>query len=120
MCHCTNTNVASQIAALAPKLKARGIRVVTNAGGVNPQACKAAIDEKLKALGIELKVSIVTGDDLLPRLRRLGTLDRQRRSTLQQRQRQGGECGQHDECGQQGEIAAARIQHPGTEHEIAR
>lgn len=61
------TDFPSVIAALAPQLKARGIRVVTNAGGVNPQACKAAIDEKLKALGIALKVSIVTGDDLLPR-----------------------------------------------------
>lgn len=61
------TDFPSVIAALAPQIKARGIRVVTNAGGVNPQACKAAIDEKLKALGIELKVSIVTGDDLLPR-----------------------------------------------------
>jgi len=61
------TDFPSVIAALAPQLKARGIRVVTNAGGVNPQACKTAIDEKLKALGIELKVSIVTGDDLLPR-----------------------------------------------------
>jgi len=61
------TDFPSVVAALAPKLKEQGIRVVTNAGGVNPQACKAAIDEKLKALGIALKVSIVTGDDLLPR-----------------------------------------------------
>jgi len=62
------TDFPSVIAALAPKLKEQGIRVVTNAGGVNPQACKTAIDEKLKALGITLKVSIVTGDDLLPRV----------------------------------------------------
>ena len=61
------TDFPAVIAALAPKLKSGGIKVVTNAGGVNPQACKAAIDEKLKALGIDLKVSIVTGDDLLPR-----------------------------------------------------
>ena len=61
------TDFPAVVAALAPKLKSGGIKVVTNAGGVNPQACKAAIDEKLKALGIELKVSIVTGDDLLPR-----------------------------------------------------
>lgn len=61
------TDFPSVVAALAPKLKAGGIKVVTNAGGVNPQACKAAIDEKLKALGIDLKVSIVTGDDLLAR-----------------------------------------------------
>ncbi len=61
------TDFPSVIVALAPQLKARSIRVVTNAGGVNPQACKAAIDEKLAALGITLKVAIVTGDDLLPR-----------------------------------------------------
>jgi hypothetical protein len=61
------TDFPDVLARLAPKLKEQGIKVVTNAGGVNPQACKAAIDEKLKALGIALKVSIVTGDDLLPR-----------------------------------------------------
>ncbi|MES0873985.1 acyclic terpene utilization AtuA family protein [Sinimarinibacterium thermocellulolyticum] len=61
------TDFPAVLAALAPKLKARGIKVVTNAGGVNPLACKAAIDDKLKALGLDLKVAIVTGDDLLPR-----------------------------------------------------
>lgn len=61
------TDFPSVVAALAPKLKEQGIRVVTNAGGVNPQACKSAIEEKLKEKGIALKVSIVTGDDLLPR-----------------------------------------------------
>lgn len=61
------TDFPAVVAALAPQLKANGVKVVTNAGGVNPAACKAAIEEKLEALGIELKVSIVTGDDLLPR-----------------------------------------------------
>jgi hypothetical protein len=61
------TDFPSVLASLAPKIKQQGIKVVTNAGGVNPQACKAAIDDKLKALGIDLKVAIVTGDDLLSR-----------------------------------------------------
>ncbi len=61
------TDFPGVVAALAPRLKEKGIRIVTNAGGVNPQACKAAIEEKLKEKGIDLKVSIVTGDDLLPR-----------------------------------------------------
>lgn len=56
------------VARLAPQLKARGIKLVTNGGGVNPQACKTAIEERLKALGVELKVGIVTGDDLLPQV----------------------------------------------------
>lgn len=61
------TDFPAVVASLAPQLKEKSIKVVTNAGGVNPQACKAAIEEKLKALGIDLKVSIVTGDDLLAR-----------------------------------------------------
>ncbi|HET8882140.1 MAG TPA: acyclic terpene utilization AtuA family protein, partial [Solimonas sp.] len=61
------TDLPSVIANLAAKLKAGGIKLVTNAGGVNPLACKAAIEDKLKALNIELKIAIVTGDDLLPR-----------------------------------------------------
>src|SRR5690606_23019628 len=61
------TDFPAVLASLAPKLEAQGIKVVTNAGGVNPQACKAAIDDKLKALGVDLKVAIVTGDDLLSR-----------------------------------------------------
>lgn len=62
------TDLPSVVASLATQLKAGGIKLVTNAGGVNPQACKAAIEDKLKALGIELKITVVTGDDLLPRM----------------------------------------------------
>ncbi|HVT36524.1 MAG TPA: acyclic terpene utilization AtuA family protein, partial [Nevskiaceae bacterium] len=61
------TDFPDVIARLAPQIKARGIKVVTNAGGVNPQACREAIATKLKAQGIELKIGIVTGDDLLAR-----------------------------------------------------
>lgn len=61
------TDFPAVVASLAPQLKEKSIKVVTNAGGVNPQACKMAIEEKLKALNIDLKVSIVTGDDLLAR-----------------------------------------------------
>lgn len=61
------TDFPSVVAALAPQLQSRGIKVVCNAGGVNPQSCKQLIDEKLQAAGIALKVAVVTGDDLLPR-----------------------------------------------------
>lgn len=68
------TDLPGVLAALAGDLKARGIRVVTNAGGVNPQACKAALQEKLAAQGIALKIVIVTGDDLLPRAKEFANL----------------------------------------------
>uniref|UniRef100_A0A3Q0SAB5 Si:ch73-132f6.5 n=1 Tax=Amphilophus citrinellus TaxID=61819 RepID=A0A3Q0SAB5_AMPCI len=55
--------------ALAPfinDIHRKGIRVVTNAGGVNPLACAEAIQEVTKKAGLELKVAVVTGDDLMP------------------------------------------------------
>jgi hypothetical protein len=52
-----------------PQLKAKGIRVVANAGGVNPEACRAAVLAVAKQLGITgLKIATVTGDDVLARL----------------------------------------------------
>lgn len=59
---------------------ARGIRVISNAGGVNPQACAAALRALAAEQGVELQVAVVTGDDvlpLLPQLREEGVRDLQ-------------------------------------------
>lgn len=61
------TDFPDVIARLAPQIRQHGIRVVTNAGGVNPKACQEVLAAKLKAAGIDLRIGIVTGDDLLPR-----------------------------------------------------
>jgi hypothetical protein len=55
------------IASLAGELKARGIKVVSNGGGVNPRACSEALTHQLRALGIDLKVAVIEGDDLSAR-----------------------------------------------------
>jgi len=55
------------IASLAGELKSRGIKVVSNGGGVNPKACGEALTRQLQALGVNLKVAIVEGDDLSAR-----------------------------------------------------
>jgi hypothetical protein len=47
---------------------ARGIRVVSNAGGVNPEGCAAALAALAKEQGLELKIAVVTGDDVMPLL----------------------------------------------------
>ena len=44
----------------------RGIRVVSNAGGVNPQACAAALQALAEELGVNVKIAVVTGDDVMP------------------------------------------------------
>jgi hypothetical protein len=48
----------------------RGIKVIANAGGVNPEACAAAVLEMARARGAagKLRVGVVTGDNLLPRI----------------------------------------------------
>ena len=50
-----------------PTLKQRGIRVVANAGGVNPLACRDALLTLAGELGLELRVGVVLGDDLRAR-----------------------------------------------------
>jgi hypothetical protein len=46
----------------------RGIRIVSNAGGLNPAGCAAAIEELAAKLGLDVKVAYVEGDDLMGRL----------------------------------------------------
>ena len=55
---------------MLPAIAERGVRVVANAGGVNPSACAAAIRSVLRNAknGDRLRIGVVTGDDLLPRL----------------------------------------------------
>ncbi len=52
---------------LLPELHARGIRVVANAGGVNPVACRDALAQVAAELGVPLKIGVVLGDDLSAR-----------------------------------------------------
>ena len=51
-----------------PAVAERGVRVIANAGGVNPPACAAAVKELAGRMGARIAIGVVTGDDLLPRL----------------------------------------------------
>lgn len=48
------------------QLQEKKIKVIANAGGVNPKACGQYLQESLQQLDSSLKVAIITGDDLLP------------------------------------------------------
>jgi len=55
------------------KIAERGIKVISNAGGVNPQACVAALRAEIETQGLDLKVACVVGDDLLSEKERLAS-----------------------------------------------
>ncbi len=46
----------------------RGIRIVSNAGGLNPRGLAAAVTELISKLGLDLEVAFVEGDDLTGRI----------------------------------------------------
>ena len=55
------------VKALVPwlsEIKAKGIKVVANAGGVNPRGCRDALANAAAEAGIELSIGVVLGDDL--------------------------------------------------------
>ncbi|MEI7875873.1 MAG: acyclic terpene utilization AtuA family protein [Alphaproteobacteria bacterium] len=63
--------VTAVMGPLAREIAEKKIKVVTNAGGVNPQACRDAVLKACEAAGVKLKVAVVLGDDILPRAEEL-------------------------------------------------
>ncbi|MEK6321855.1 MAG: acyclic terpene utilization AtuA family protein [Acidobacteriota bacterium] len=60
----------SMIEEILPDLVERNIKVVANAGGVNPEACRDAVVEaaRRRGFGGKIKIGIVAGDDIMDRL----------------------------------------------------
>jgi Acyclic terpene utilisation family protein AtuA len=58
------------IGRVLPTCLENNIKVVANAGGVNPDACVAGLAEVVKKLGLagKVKVGVVSGDDIMDRL----------------------------------------------------
>lgn len=61
--------------AMKPNLKtiaAQGVKVLSNAGGINPAACAAALRAEIAKQGLDLKVGVVEGDNLIGRAKEFG------------------------------------------------
>jgi hypothetical protein len=54
------------VAPLLPRIAEQRIRIVVNAGGLNPLGCRAALAKAADAAGVSLKIAVVEGDDLMP------------------------------------------------------
>src|SRR5699024_1798644 len=59
---------------LAKDIHAKGIKVISNAGGVNPRACRDALESMFREQDLPLKIALVEGDDVLPLRSELGEL----------------------------------------------
>jgi Acyclic terpene utilisation family protein AtuA len=63
------TDFIDFIRRVLPEVQRRGVRILTNAGGLNPRACRQRIFAVARELGLSgLRVGVVEGDDVLPRL----------------------------------------------------
>ena len=60
-----------QVKEVAQSCKDKNIKIVTNAGGLNPSSMALEIEKILKELSIDLKVAYIDGDDLMPRITEL-------------------------------------------------
>ena len=65
------TDFVEVLTPLLAEIQRQGIRVISNAGGIHPQACAAALQAACDKAGIALKIAVLLGDDLQPQLKKL-------------------------------------------------
>ena len=68
------TDVIGMIGRDLPRFVEQGVRVVTNAGGVNPKAAAEALRSMAERAGASIRIAWVEGDNLMDRIDELGAL----------------------------------------------
>ncbi len=53
---------------ILPACRRHGIRVIANAGGLDPAGCARAVERLQRELGTSLRVAWIEGDDVMPRI----------------------------------------------------
>lgn len=65
------TDFVEVLRPLLASIHQQGVRVISNAGGVNPQACARALQAACEQAGVPLKIAVLLGDDLQPQFKQL-------------------------------------------------
>ena len=69
------TDFVTQLTPLLKDIHTKKIKIISNAGGINPESCRSILVEEAKKIGVDLKIAIVFGDDLINDLDELKKLD---------------------------------------------
>jgi hypothetical protein len=56
---------------ILPEIQKNNLKVITNAGGVNPQTCREKLLELSEDSGNKIKIGVIQGDDIFPELHSL-------------------------------------------------
>lgn len=67
------TDFVEVLSPLLSDISRQHIRVISNAGGINPHACAAALQAACDQAGVKLKIAVLLGDDLQPQFKRLSS-----------------------------------------------
>lgn len=62
------TDFVDQMRRCLPILHSTGTRIISNAGGINPSGCAQEIDKIGRAAGLQTKIAVIAGDDLMERI----------------------------------------------------
>ena len=57
-----------QLKPILKNIKNQKIKVITNAGGINPYSCEHALQQEAGKLGLKLNIAVIEGDDILSKL----------------------------------------------------
>lgn len=67
--------VTSAMKSILPQVANGQVKVVSNAGGMNPKACAKALQSFATSMGYELKIVVVVGDDVLGQSQEMAQLE---------------------------------------------
>ena len=56
---------------ILPEIQGNGLKVITNAGGVNPQSCREKLLKLSEDFGNKIKIGVIQGDNIYPDLQQL-------------------------------------------------
>ncbi len=60
------TDFVEQIVDNAALIKEKKVKIISNAGGMNPLGCAREIIRRLKPQGIQFRIAVIEGDDIYP------------------------------------------------------